>query len=315
MSANALVMLSGVVIVGLVVFALLRVFILRVRMTRRLRLALGGTTGTVTEARMAAGVRSGASRAVAAMGRLMPLSEEDREKIGVGLQRAAMRSENAVSVVLGLKFTCVLVGLVAGLVVLPPRWPGLLGWGIGLVGGLLGGVALNLLPELAIKRLAAGRFRRVHEGLADAFDLMIVCLEAGLTFDRALRRTVENLMTFQPDLAKELGQASLDMNVHGRTRGDALSRLAKRLDSQNFSDFAVTVAQSERHGTPLADSLRKLAESIRVQNVARMQAKMGRLPTLLILPSIAFLLPGIMIIVGGPAFVQMTTGLESFGSS
>ena len=174
---------------------------------------------------------------------------------------------------------------------------------------MLGGVVLNLLPEFAVSRLAAARFRRIHGGLADAFDLLIVCLESGLTFDRALRRTVDNLRTFQPDLARELGQASLDMSVHGRTRQDALGRLAARLDSQNFKDLAVTVAQSERHGTPLADALRKLAGSIRVQTIARMQEKMGRLPTLLILPSIAFLLPGIMVIVGGPAIMQMSLSL------
>ena len=311
---NGLIMLVVIVAVGGGVFFLLSVFVERLRMTRRVRLVLGGNPGTGGDGRMAAGVRSGASRVAAVLGGLMPLNEDDRKKIAVGLQRAAMRSENAVSVVLGLKFTCIFAGLITGLVVLPPMWPGLIGWGIGLVGGLLAGVALNLLPELVVTRLAAARFRRIHAGLADAFDLMIVCLESGLTFDRALRRTVESLRIFQPDLAKELGQASLDMSVHGRTREDALTRLAVRLDSQNFKDLATTVAQSERHGTPLADALRKLASSIRVQTIARMQEKMGRLPTLLIVPSIAFLLPGIMVIVGGPAFVQMTATLGNVGS-
>ena len=290
-------------------YFLITVFLERLRMTRRVRLAVGGSREAGGQTRVAAGMKSGASRVAARLGALMPLSEEDREKIAVGLQRAAFRSDNAVSVVLGMKFACLLVGVAVGLTVLPPMWPGLMGWGIGLLGGLLGGVVLNLLPEFAISRLAAARFRRIHGGLADAFDLLIVCLESGLTFDRALRRTVDNLRTFQPDLARELGQASLDMSVHGRSRQDALGRLAARLDSQNFKDLAVTVAQSERHGTPLADSLRKLAGSIRVQTIARMQEKMGRLPTLLILPSIAFLLPGIMVIVGGPAIMQMSLGL------
>ncbi len=314
MTTANMIMLVAILGVGGGVFALLAVSIQRIRITRRLRLATGGGVGTGVDARVAAGVRSGAGRMAAALGGLMPLKEEDREKIAVGLQRAAMRSENAVAVVLGLKFACILVGLAAGLAVLPPLWPGLLGWGIGVIGGLLGGVMLNLLPELIVTRIAAARFRRVHAGLADAFDLMIVCLESGLTFDRALRRTVDNLKTFQPDLAKELGQVSLDVSVHGRTRQDALGRLAARLDSQDFRDLSVTVAQSERHGTPLADALRKLASSIRVQRVARMQEKMGRLPTLLIVPSIAFLMPGIMVIVGGPAFVQMTTSLGNVGS-
>ena len=309
MTSSSAILLTALLAVAGVTFFLISVFLERLRMTRRVRLAVGGSREAGVEGRVAAGVKSGASRLAARLGALMPLSEEDREKIAVGLQRAAFRSDNAVSVVLGMKFACLLIGVAVGLTVLPPMWPGLMGWGIGILGGLLGGVVLNLLPEFAVSRLAAARFRRIHGGLADAFDLLIVCLESGLTFDRALRRTVDNLRTFQPDLARELGQASLDMSVHGRTRRDALGRLAARLDSQNFKDLAVTVAQSERHGTPLADSLRKLAGSIRVQTIARMQEKMGRLPTLLILPSIAFLLPGIMVIVGGPAIMQMSLSL------
>ena len=309
MTPTTAILLTALLAVAGVTFFLISVFMERMRMTRRVRLAVGGSREAGVERRVGAGMKSGVSRLAASLGGLMPLSEEDREKIAVGLQRAAFRSDNAVSVVLGMKFACLLVGVAVGLTVLPPIWPGLMGWGVGVLGGLLGGVVLNLLPEFAVSRLAAARFRRIHSGLADAFDLLIVCLESGLTFDRALRRTVDNLKTFQPDLARELGQASLDMSVHGRTRQDALGRLAARLDSQNFKDLAVTAAQSERHGTPLADALRKLAGSIRVQTIARMQEKMGRLPTLLILPSIAFLLPGIMVIVGGPAIMQLSLSL------
>ena len=309
MTSSSAILLTALLAVAGVTFFLISVFMERMRMTRRVRLAVGGSREAGAESRVGAGMKSGVSRLAASLGGLMPLSEDDREKIAVGLQRAAFRSDNAVAVVLGLKFACLLVGLAIGLTVLPPIWPGLMGWGIGILGGMLGGVVLNLLPEFAVSRLAAARFRRIHGGLADAFDLLIVCLESGLTFDRALRRTVDNLRTFQPDLARELGQASLDMSVHGRSRQDALGRLAARLDSQNFKNLAVTVAQSERHGTPLADSLRKLAGSIRVQTIARMQEKMGRLPTLLILPSIAFLLPGIMVIVGGPAIMQLSLSL------
>ncbi|MYE12999.1 MAG: hypothetical protein F4X99_15370, partial [Gammaproteobacteria bacterium] len=170
MTMTNMLMLVAILGVGGGVFALLAVFVQRIRMTRRLRLATGGGAGTGVDARMAAGVRSGASRVAAALGGLMPLNEDDREKIAVGLQRAAMRSENAVAVVLGLKFACILVGLVVGLAVLPPMWPGLLGWGIGLLGGLLGGVMLNLVPELVVTRIAAARYRRGLLYTSDAAD-------------------------------------------------------------------------------------------------------------------------------------------------
>ena len=212
------------------------------------------------ERRVAAGMKSGVSRLAAQLGGLMPLKDADREKIAVGLRRAAFRSDSALSSRAWRQVRLPAGGTGRwdrGVAPELARGVGLGDWPAGW--SLFAGVLLNLLPEFVVSRIATVRYRRVHNGLADAFDLLIVCLESGLTFDRALRRTIENLQSFQPDLAKELGQASLDMSVHGRTREEALSRLASRLDSQDFRDLAVTVAQSERHGTPLADAMRKLA--------------------------------------------------------
>ena len=290
----------------------------RVRMARRMKLATGGFgRSRMLESAFVERsdkVRSALGGALGALGGLMPLGEDDRHKIVVNLQRAGFRSANAITAVLGAKVLSLLVGLAIGLVALPPLVPAaaLLRWGAGLLGGLLIGVMLNLLPELVVTRIGTSRLRRIHAGLPDAFDLLIVCLESGLTLERALQRTVADLKSFRPDLARELREASLEMSVHGRTREEALDRLAGRLDNQDFRDLATTVAQSERHGTPLADSLRKLANSVRVKTMAEMQAKMARLPVLLILPTLAFVLPGIMVIVGGPAFVQLMSSLDEF---
>lgn len=301
------------------VWAVNRVF-LHVRLVRRLNLVRGGTGRTAIETKLlgrSTNIRGSFGRGLAVVGGLLPLGEDDRMKITVALGRAGYRSGNATAVVIGAKACCVLGGLAAGLVVLPPLVPAMLGWnaelvgwGVGAVGGLLLGVMLNLVPELGVARMAAARYRKIHAGLTDALDLLIVCLESGATFERALQRTLGDLRLFRPELAAELRQASLDMSVHGRTRGDALERLAARLDSRDFRDLATTVDQSERHGTPLADALRKLGGSLRVQQIAAMQGKMARLPVLLILPTIAGVLPGIMVIVAGPAFVKL---IESLG--
>ena len=288
----------------------------RVQIARRMNMALGGTSQRQSERGVSEGVSSMASRLVtglATLGGLVPLGEKDRLKIAVSLQRAGIRGSNALAIMLGIKFACLAVGLVVGLLVLTPVFPGALGLGAGLVGGVLAGVVLNVAPELLLERFATVRLYRIEAALPDAFDLLIVCLESGLTFERALTRTIENMKSFQPDLAKEFGFAMLDMNVHGRTREDSLGRLADRLSSQTLKDLATTVAQSERHGTPMADALRKLARSVRVETLSRVQAKMARLPTLLLLPSISCILPGIILIVGGPAVVQLTESLGQFG--
>ena len=290
--------------------------LLRIRVARRMNLVGGGAGRTVIESRFlrrSADIRGVFGHALAALGGLLPLGEDDRQKIAVALSRAGYRSTNATAAVVGAKTACLLGGLIGGLFLLSPLLPGPAGWLVGLVGGVLLGVMLNLVPELVVARLGSRRYRRIHVGLPDALDLLIVCLESGSTFERSLQRTVADLKLFRPELAGELRLASLDLSLHGRTREDALGRLAKRLDSADLRDFAMSVTQSERHGTPLADALRKFAGSLRVRQIATMQARMARLPVLLILPTIAAVLPGIIVIVGGPAFVNLSTSLSEVG--
>ncbi len=288
----------------------------RRRVARRLQLAAGGDQESRAQSRISegmTGVRTGLQRVLGVMGSFMPLGEEDQQKIAVGLQRAGYRSPNTVTLVIGAKFACLLGGLVIGGLAASTLYEGLIGWGVGLLGGMLAGVACNLVPELIVTRLAARRVWAIQIALPDAMDLLIVCLEAGLTFERALRRTVGDLTAFRPELAEELGQASLDMRIHGLNREEALGRISERLDLQSLKDLTTTVAQSERQGTPAADALRRLSGSLRVELITNMQTKMARLPTLLIIPSMVFLLPGLLVIVGGPAFVSLIEGLSGAG--
>ena len=315
LAMREVLMLAVLSALGILVFVSVRALVDRLRLSRRLQLAEGRGEERIEHrlAESAAGVRGAAERVLTVLGGLMPLGEEDRQKIAASLQRAGISSNNAVTVVLGAKLACLVTGLVVGMVVIVRWQTGPFSWLIGLVGGFIAGVMLNLIPELVLTKLAARRLWRIQTGLPDALDLLVVSLEAGLTFDRALRRTVDDLKTFHPALAAELGQAALDMSVHGRSRQEALSRMAERLDSQEMRDLATNVAQAERHGTPTADALRKLASSVRVEMVARMQVKMARLPTLLVLPSIAFLLPGILVIIGGPSVIRLTEELTNIG--
>ena len=309
--------LVAILVVGGGAYALILVLTRRFRLSRRMSLALGDSGRSRTEGRLAAGAEGFMLRAgavAATLGGLMPLGEDDRRKILVGLQRADFRSTNALAVMLGIKFSCLLIGFVASMVFLPPLFSAPMGLVAGLIGGVLAGVVLNTIPELVLQWLAKRRLLKVEGGLAELFDLLVVCLESGMTFERALTRTVANLETFQPSVAKALRQVLMDINLHGLTREIALERLAIRLDSQSFRDLATTVGQSERHGTPMADALRKLASSKRVEAIARIQEKMARLPTLLVIPSIACVLPGIIVIIGGPAVFELLDALGDFSA-
>ena len=314
MIADAVAGLAAV-LVGAGIYAVVVSTFERRRFAQRVSLAAGRSNQESSlESRIAsgtAGIRGALESVLTVLGRLMPLGEEDRAKISTALNLAGFRSPNSVIVVLGAKFACLATGLIVGTLFFNDFQPGALGWLIGVGIGFFLGVLLNLLPEMIINRMAKHRRLEITSALPEALDLLIVSLEAGLTFERALRRTVEDLKTFQPVLAAELGQASLDMSVHGRSRDDALTRVAERLDSREIRDLATTVAQSERHGTPTADALRNLAGSARVDALARVEAKIARLPTLMVLPSIACLLPGFLIIVGGPAMIQLVGELQT----
>ena len=314
MIADAVAGLAAVLL-GAGIYAVVVSTFERRRFAQRVSLAAGRSNQESSlESRIAsgtAGIRGALESVLTVLGRLMPLGEEDRAKISTALNLAGFRSPNSVIVVLGGKFACLATGLIVGTLFFNDFQPGALGWLIGVGIGFFLGVLLNLLPEMIVNRMAKHRRLEITSALPEALDLLIVSLEAGLTFERALRRTVEDLKTFQPVLAAELGQASLDMSVHGRSRDDALTRVAERLDSREIRDLAITVAQSERHGTPTADALRNLAGSARVDALARVEAKIARLPTLMVLPSIACLLPGFLIIVGGPAMIQLVEELQT----
>ena len=293
------------------IYFLLTTMLGRRLMAQRLRSVLGGASIRAFEKDFGDELRGSASQVLGRLGALMPLGDEDREKIQKSLRRGALESNQAFAVVVGAKVACVLLGLVIGIIVGPTLLEGPLGWMAGIGGGFLGGILLNLLPELIVARIGVRRLRLVDQGLVDAFDLLIVCLEAGLTFERALRRTTDNLAILWPQLARELRVVVTDMAVHGRSRFEALGRMAERLESQTLKDLATTVGQAERFGTPLADALRKFNSSLRVARVSRAQEKAARLPTLLVVPSILGLLPGILVIVGGPAFLQLNKTLAA----
>ncbi len=325
MRGSLLVVLSVLVPVAMAGYAMLSRLRLRARLARRMRIAVGDAAGEAGRERRrdlaesSTELGSRVAGVFAGLGRLMPLGEKDRDKIASAVKLAGHDGGGAVATVLGAKLVCVIAGIGVGLMVLPgflsSTWGlnGLPGTLAALVGGMLLGVMLNLLPELVVTRLGGARKRRIETAFADAMDLLIVCLQSGITFERAMQNAVSNLRSFHMDLGAELRQVSIDMGVHGRTRLEAVSRLAGRVDLPEFRDLAVAVGQSERHGTPLVDALRRLAAATRVRTVTDMQAKLARLPVLMVLPTMAFVLPGILVIVGGPAFVGFGVAMSEMG--
>jgi tight adherence protein C len=165
------------------------------------------------------------------------------------------------------------------------------------------------MPDIVLSRLAARRQVRLEQGLPDALDLLVFCAEAGLSLDQAIEQVAQDLRSSSPDVAGEFAAAAAEMRVLP-DRSKALENLAQRAGLASLRSIVATLNQSIRFGTPLSDSLRVLAAEMRTERLARYEERAARLPVLLALPLMGFILPSMMIVVGTPLILRMVDFLQ-----
>lgn len=247
---------------------------------------------------------------IAAM--LVPVGAAERTKLRQLIAKAGFRQPDALSVFMAVKLVATLVGgVLAGLQAAQGQWLGG-STAVIVVAGLVGGVIGGLLPEMGLRRLAARRHQGMVTALPDALDLMTLCLESGLTFERTLARVVQELRPFAPDLARELAVTEAELRL-GADRKTALHDLHTRAEIEGLRDLAATIIQGERYGTPLAQSMQNIARSERMQRAARIAAQIERLPVLMSLPMLLLVTPGTIMLVAGPAFLIAMNALRGLG--
>ena len=178
--------------------------------------------------------------------------------------------------------------------------------------GLIGLVVGGIVPEYVLRMLVARRAHRMATALPDALDLMVMCLESGLTFERALQTVTVELKPIEPSLAGELRLMEAELRL-GSDRRTVLQEFHQRTDIDGMRDLAMTLIQSERYGTPLTQSMKNIAASERVQRATRIEAQAERLPVLMTMPMLLFVVPGTMALVAGPAFLTAIKALGSLG--
>ena len=248
---------------------------------------------------------------VAAM--LVPVGASERAKIGELIKQAGFQQRDALAVFLSLKMILMLgAGVAAGFLATGVEQLGGHAFLVGFA-GLAGAVVGGLLPEAALRRLSARRRLRLSRALPDALDLMVLCVEAGYTFERALSLVSEELRPLAPDLAAELVSVEAELRV-GAERRTALQGLYERTGAEGLRDFAMTVIQGERYGTPMGQSIQNIARNERIQRAARIEAQAGRLPVIMSLPMLLLVVPGILLLMGGPAFMMAIEALQGMGS-
>jgi tight adherence protein C len=161
-----------------------------------------------------------------------------------------------------------------------------------------------LLPDYLLRSLHKRHLKAVDKGLPDALDLLVICSEAGLGLEPAIERVGHEIIRAHPAMSDELLNAAREMRVNADRRA-ALMNLGERTGLASLRRLAVTLTQTMQYGTPLSQALRTLSAEMRQEALTRFETRAGRLPTLLTLPMIVFILPCVFLIVGGPAVVQV----------
>lgn len=235
------------------------------------------------------------------LSRLRVLQDEQSKQAQTALMQAGIRSKDAVVTYL---FAQLILPFVFGSVAL--IWVyvigGLDGHGPAIrLGAVVGAVLLGYkAPVIFVSNQKNKRTDAIRKGLPDALDLLVICAEAGLTVDAAFSRVSRELWTAYPELADEFALTSIELGFL-QDRKLAYDNLVKRVDLQALRGVVTTLIQTEKYGTPLASSLRVLSAEFRNERMMRAEEKAARLPAIMTVPLILFILPTLFVVILGPA--------------
>lgn len=159
--------------------------------------------------------------------------------------------------------------------------------------------------DICVRNAGDRRIHRISNALPDALDLLVVCAEGGLSLDAAISRVSREMMAAAPDLADELSLTAIELGFLP-DRQTALQNLSRRTDMPRLRTLVNSLAQTERYGTPLANTLRILAAEYRDERMMRAEEKAAKLPAILTVPMILFILPALFIVLCGPVGIRVT---------
>jgi tight adherence protein C len=233
---------------------------------------------------------------------------EEVRKASETLAKAGWRTPDSLTIFLGFRLCGPPVLAVLGFLLTPmlAHQPSTL---ILCVGALIGALAGAYGPNIVVSNAAKKRQQAIQKQLPDCLDLFVICAEAGLGLEATFARVAREIAPNGPELADELGLTTIELGFLPN-RQDALANLAKRVDLASIRSLVNTLGQSERYGTPLAQSMRVLADEFRHDRLMRAETKAARLPATLTIPMMVFILPPLFIVLIGPAVVQIVAALH-----
>ena len=232
---------------------------------------------------------------------VIPKSQQEVSISKQRLQRAGYRNESAVKVYYGSQVVTpvmlCLVALATGLGEMSP----LIVYAVALV---LGYLAPGFVLDYKIKK----RQKRITKALPDVLDLLVICMEAGLSLDQATARTAQELTKSCPDLCDEMNVVVLEQRA-GRPRSEAWKQMALRVDVEPLRNLVSMLVQTEQFGTSIAKMLRVHSDTLRTQRVQKVEELAAKTSVKLVFPLVLFVFPALFLVTLGPAVIVM---MESF---
>ncbi len=171
------------------------------------------------------------------------------------------------------------------------------------------GVVGLMLPDWAVGKWRKRYLARLEAGLPDALDMMVICTQAGLALGPSIIRVAAELQHAYREIAAEFEMTANELQIMADSR-IALGNLGMRTGVESFKRLSTTLIQTVQYGTPVSEALRVLSAEMRQDTLTAFEGRAARLPVLLTMPMIAFILPCLFLIVGGPAMIQVMRSLS-----
>jgi tight adherence protein C len=276
---------------------------------RREQLKAGIVASTSKRRRKISNKNEAADKVRSLLSSFKMLQDEQVEKAQIKLLQAGIRSKDLAFVVIFARFVLPLVFgsvMIVGVYLLDwfPEWTAFKRYM--LVAGSL--VLSYKAPDIWLKNKIQKRTHAIRKGLPDALDLLVICAEAGLTVDAAFSRVAKELGKAYPELGDEFALTSIELGFL-TDRRSAFENLATRIDLDSIRGVVTTMIQTEKYGTPLASALRVLSAEFRNERMMRAEEKAARLPAIMTVPLILFILPVLFVVILGPAACDISDTL------
>lgn len=240
---------------------------------------------------------------------LIPGSEAERTLLQTRLIHAGLYGSQAMVIFLGAKLALMIapaiLGLIGGLFGL---WPA----NYGLVFGGCASIFGMIMPSFWLDHRKSQRQLALRRSLPDAADLIVICMEGGLSLPGALRRVTGELRTAHPILASELNIVQREVQL-GRPLPDALGAFSARTDLQELQSLAAVVKSAEQFGSSMVKALHNYSDGLRLQRQQHAEEMAQKAATKILFPTLLFIFPSILIIILGPAAIQIAEVISHMG--